>query len=175
MWRGAACPCTAWRLPSSATKTTPGCFFNKKQRLCFDETTLKVPLSLLPSIFFTMRVSSLHDVACHIVLGGPELRRKSSGLSRVAAQQFGHCSPSQTPTPPLQKKKKKKIPSGSHFLELTVRHGSREEQKGVCVKVCVCFSQIWIHQNIEDEHTTVQFVCSMKTHYPYPYSRYVEL
>lgn len=54
-----------------------------------------------PSLcFFITRVSSPHDVACHTLLGGPELRRKSSGLSRVAAQQFGHCSPSRAQTPP---------------------------------------------------------------------------
>ena len=35
--------------------------------------------------FFFMCVSS-PDVACHVLLGGPELRRKSSGLSQVAAQ-----------------------------------------------------------------------------------------
>lgn len=72
-----------------------------------------------PSLcFFIMRVSSPHDVACHTLLGGPELRRKSSGLSRVAAQQFGHCSPSRAQTPPRpppppshsegEKKKKKR-------------------------------------------------------------------
>lgn len=57
--------------------------------------------------YFFMCVSS-PDVACHILLGGPKLRRKSSGPSQVAAQQFGHCSPSQTPTPPLKREREKK-------------------------------------------------------------------
>lgn len=61
---------------------------------------------LTASIFLVMCVSSPHDVACHILLGGPGLKRKSSGLSRVAAQQFLHCSLSKAPTPPHPQLKK---------------------------------------------------------------------
>lgn len=101
-----------------------------------------------PSLcFFIMRVSSPHDVACHTLLGGPELRRKSSGLSRVAAQQFGHCSPSRAQTPPtpstpsldptLRERRKKKIPSGGRRVELTACFRSFWERarKGVLVFV----------------------------------------
>ena len=86
-------------------------------------------------IFFFMCVSS-PDVACHVLLGGPELRRKSSGPSQVAAQQFGHFSPYQTPTPPLkrERERKKREPIRQPLSEThSMPHGAKRVERSVCV------------------------------------------
>lgn len=56
-----------------------------------------ISLTLFLFFFFLMNTSSHLDVACHIVLGCPGLRRKSSRQSWVAAKQFAHCSLSCVP------------------------------------------------------------------------------
>lgn len=116
----------SWSLPPTAMMAKA----NKRTRDKSTALTRQHKMFLTASIFLVMCVSSPHDVACHILLGGPGLKRKSSGLSGVAAQQFLHCSLSQTPTPPNSKKVK---PSSKCSLKFSTWHGGRNKSRKVCL------------------------------------------